>query len=113
MEKRNGKFNKTTNKSNSAIASQEDMLHEIKSLWDQIEDRIKDLASEARVKQDGHPSKETVEELNKLKLERKKIKDAHHQVNTADDETWRTRKDHYQKIYYDARTTLENYFDND
>lgn len=86
--------------------TKEDMINEFKSLMGKFDERIAGMAQHAR-NQQSTPSKTITEELNKLKLERAKVKAIAFEMERMTEEQVLDLKTEYDKDYQAACRLLK------
>jgi len=101
-------FNHTKfkNKQMQLSGTKEDMVAEFKTLMDKFDERIASLAQYAR-NQQANPSNTSTDELNKLKLERAKVKGISIDMETMTEGQVLDLKKRYDEDYRAAYQLLE------
>ncbi len=102
-------MNKAAEKSSSTMDSKENMLAELNSLYEKFEQRITERSSQNRnSSRPTDPDKTEVENFNRLKLHRTKVKGMHNQLIDARDQEWLNIRDKARKLVEEAKAILSD-----
>ncbi len=93
-------LNKNYKESNHSLSSREAALSELHSLLMRLDEKITELSS--RIVQKGNDDPQSVEEINVLKVHRKKAHDLRVKVRLASEENWQDLRELAQEIFDQA-----------
>lgn len=103
IEKRKAEINKTYRETKHELESVEGAALELEALYERIENKISELSSFLRNIKDAQVSKEAAEEMNRLKLQRKHIKEARKRVQKLDRQEWFQFREEIQDTFEKAQ----------
>lgn len=106
IEKREPSTSKTYRETKHALESLEGARLELQGLHKRLENNIKELSSYLRNIKDSNVSKKAAEEMNRLKLHRKKIEEATNLIKDLDHTQWLEVKEEVQNTFAKAQNEI-------
>ncbi|MCI5081312.1 MAG: hypothetical protein MRY78_06475 [Saprospiraceae bacterium] len=105
IEKREIDKNKTYRSTHRKLDSKKNILLELNGLLDRIKNRISEHSNYMRQKGQTD-SKESIDQMNMLKLYRTKVANQIESIEMIQDESWRDHKPEVQKLFAEAEKKL-------
>ncbi len=101
-------MSKTAEKSSPTMDSRDNMIAELNSLYQKFEHRIEERSAHNRTQSCGSATKTEIENFNRLKLHRTKVKNMHHQLLEAKDQEWLAIREEAQTVVENAKIILND-----
>lgn len=106
IEKREPSLSKTYRETKHALESLEGAKLELQGLHNRIENKIKELSSYLRNIKDSNVSKKAADEMNRLKLHRKKIEEATDLIKDLGHSQWLEVQEEVQQTFAKAQNEI-------
>lgn len=106
IEKRKPSTSKTYRETKHALESLEGARFELQGLHKRIETKITELSSYLRKVEDSNVSKRAAEEMNKLKLHRKKVEEAAVLIEALDLTQWLEAREEVRQTFAKAQNVI-------